>query len=137
PTGAWEGLVYRRPRQGLTTGAVHSQHIPGRGVHRSAPGRAALCNAGAVQTQWIRVGACNQGLPHGALPLSAKGQEVIVNSSRLFRDQIAVRLVEDLVGPLSEREIIADRPSQRYSTGILYPQGARIEAEENQDGGAP
>jgi len=28
-----------------------------------------------------------------------------------------------------------DRPTQRYSTGILYPRGSRIEAAEDEDGG--
>ena len=60
-----------------------------------------------------------------------------MSPSTLFRDQIIARLAEDLVGPLSEREVIADRPSQRYSTGILYPQGTRIEAEEDQDRATP
>jgi hypothetical protein len=52
-----------------------------------------------------------------------------------FRDRILARLMEDLVGPLSAEEAISDRPTQRYSTGILYPQGSRIEAQEDEDGG--
>jgi hypothetical protein len=44
-------------------------------------------------------------------------------------------LIEDLVGPLSPSETLSDRPTQRYSTGILYPRGSRIGAEENEDGG--
>ena len=51
----------------------------------------------------------------------------------LFRDVIASRLKEDLIGPLAEQEILTDRPSQRYSTGILYPLDSFIEAEEDQD----
>lgn len=51
------------------------------------------------------------------------------------RDRILARLVEDLIGPLSPDEILSDRPSQRYSTGILYPQGSRIGPEEDDDGG--
>jgi hypothetical protein len=53
----------------------------------------------------------------------------------LFRDRIVSRLVEDLLGPLETDEVLADRPTQRYTTGILYPQGSRIEASENEDGG--
>lgn len=52
-----------------------------------------------------------------------------------FRDQILLRLKEDLVGPLSTNEVISDRPTQRYSTGILYPKDAPMGPEENQDGG--
>lgn len=56
-------------------------------------------------------------------------------SSRLFRDQIVTRLVEDLVGPLNPNEVLSDRPTQRYSTGILYPRDAPMEAQEDEDGG--
>jgi len=56
-------------------------------------------------------------------------------STRLFRDRILARLIEDLVGPLSPNETLSDRPTQRYSTGILYPLGSRIEAGEDEDGG--
>jgi len=40
-----------------------------------------------------------------------------------------------LVGPLTDAEILRDRPTQRYSTGILYPIGLTISPEEDQDGG--
>ena len=53
----------------------------------------------------------------------------------LFRDTIASRLREDLVGPRSEHEVLTDRPTQFYSTGILYPQDSPIEDEEDQDKG--
>ena len=56
-------------------------------------------------------------------------------SSPLFRDKILARLVEDLVGPLGPAELLADRPTQRYSTGILYPRNSRIDPEDDQDGG--
>ena len=52
-----------------------------------------------------------------------------------FRDRIVARMIEDLVGPLSVDEVLKDRPTQRYTTGILYPQGTRIEASEDEDGG--
>jgi hypothetical protein len=44
-------------------------------------------------------------------------------------------LIEDLLGPLSRDEVLSDRPTQRYSTGILYPRGSRIQPEEDEDGG--
>jgi hypothetical protein len=56
-------------------------------------------------------------------------------SARPFRDRIVARLIEDLVGPMSPTEVFSDRPTQRYSTGILYPRGSRIGAEEDEDGG--
>src|SRR6266849_725491 len=56
-----------------------------------------------------------------------------MNSSS-FRYRIVTRLIEDLVGPLLESEVLSDRPTQRYSTGILYPRGSRIEAQEDEDG---
>jgi len=55
----------------------------------------------------------------------------------LFRDQIVTRLVEDLVGPADPDEVLSDRPTQRYSTGILYPRDARIGPQEDEDGGLP
>ncbi len=58
-------------------------------------------------------------------------------STPLFRDQIVARLIEDLVGPLDPNEVLSDRPTQRYSTGILYPRDARIEPQEDEDGGLP
>ena len=57
----------------------------------------------------------------------------MVNVKPLFRDTIASRLREDLIGPRSEHEVLSDRPTQLYSTGILYPQDSLIEAEEDQD----
>lgn len=56
-------------------------------------------------------------------------------STPSFRDQILARLVADLVGPLDPNEPISDRPTQRYSTGILYPRDAQIEPQEDEDGG--
>lgn len=56
-------------------------------------------------------------------------------STPLFRDRILSRLVEDLIGPLDPNEVLSDRPTQRYSTGILYPRETRIEPQEDEDGG--
>lgn len=52
-----------------------------------------------------------------------------------FRDRMVDRLKQDLIGPLSENEILMDRPTQRYSTGILYPHDSQIQPEEDEDGG--
>ena len=57
----------------------------------------------------------------------------MVVADPLFRDTITSRLREDLVGPRSEHEVLSDRPTQIYSTGILYPQNSPIEAQEDQD----
>ena len=56
-----------------------------------------------------------------------------MSGTAFFRDTVANRLREDLVGPLEENEILSDRPTQRYSTGILYPLDSAMEAEEDQD----
>lgn len=53
----------------------------------------------------------------------------------LFRDTLSDRLVQDLVGPFKEDELLADRPTQRYTTGILYPVDTPIGQEEDQDAG--
>ena len=52
-----------------------------------------------------------------------------------YRDRILARLVEDLVGPLAPGEVLTDRPSQRYSTAILYPQDSHMEPAEDEDRG--
>ena len=52
-----------------------------------------------------------------------------------FRDRMHDRLVQDLIGPLTEDESFPDRPTQRYSTGILYPARSQIQPEEDGDGG--
>ena len=54
-----------------------------------------------------------------------------MSSTTFFRNTIARRLREDLVGPLDEGEILRDRPTQRYSTGILYPLDSPMDAEED------
>jgi hypothetical protein len=46
--------------------------------------------------------------------------------SKSFRDSILSRLAEDLIGPSSHTEVLADRPTQRYSTGILYPRDTHL-----------
>lgn len=48
------------------------------------------------------------------------------------RDLLLERLHEDLVGPGQESEPIAERPSDRYLTGILFPKGTPISAEDDQ-----
>jgi len=58
-------------------------------------------------------------------------------STPLFREQIVARLIQDLVGPLETNEVLSDRPTQRYSTAILYPRDTRIQPEEDEDGGLP
>lgn len=42
------------------------------------------------------------------------------------------RLREDLMGPSSPDELIADRPADRYLTGILFPQRTEMPAEEDE-----
>lgn len=46
------------------------------------------------------------------------------------RQQITKRLHADLIGP-SGAEEISDRPSNRYFTGILYPQDVQLSAEDD------
>ena len=51
----------------------------------------------------------------------------------LARDRMAERLAQDLLGPFSADEILTDRPTQRYTTGILYPVSTPIGQDEDQD----
>jgi hypothetical protein len=49
------------------------------------------------------------------------------------RNRLKQRVTEDLIGPLDEAELIRDRPSDRYLTGILYPQRCPYSAEDDDD----
>ncbi len=46
------------------------------------------------------------------------------------RDSLEERLRTDLIGPRASEEIIADRPTDRYLTGILFPIGQIPEEED-------
>lgn len=47
------------------------------------------------------------------------------------RDIVARRLAEDLIGPRSEHEELAARPSDVYLTGILWPQRTAMSGEDD------
>lgn len=49
------------------------------------------------------------------------------------RDLMIDRLTTDLIGPESEDEIIQDRPTDRYLSGILFPPRARFSNEEDDE----
>src|SRR5688572_12997669 len=48
-----------------------------------------------------------------------------------FRAAMFARLKEDLVGPISADEILHSRPTERYLTGILFPQGEALSGEDD------
>lgn len=52
------------------------------------------------------------------------------------RDVLLARLREDLLGPTTETELINERPTDRYLTGILSPIGEEIDASEDESLGA-
>lgn len=49
------------------------------------------------------------------------------------RHLFITRLTQDLIGPLSEDESFTDRPSDRYLTGILFPQRLSVGAEQDDE----
>lgn len=51
------------------------------------------------------------------------------------RTRIVERLRADLLGPMAQDEIIPDRPTERYTTGILYPKDQGYSPEEDDEGG--
>src|SRR4051812_27381797 len=56
----------------------------------------------------------------------------LVRIRMLDRDLIVQRLQSDLIGPLSENEVLEDaKPSDVYLTGILWPKRARQDAADD------
>jgi hypothetical protein len=53
-------------------------------------------------------------------------------STTAHRDALFSELVRDLMGPGEAAEILVDRPSDRYLTGILWPRRAPLPDEENE-----
>ncbi|MCE9575769.1 MAG: DNA/RNA helicase [Deltaproteobacteria bacterium] len=51
------------------------------------------------------------------------------------RDRIVDRLRVDLIGPGASDELISDRPTERYTTGILYPRDEQNSPEDDDNGG--
>lgn len=49
------------------------------------------------------------------------------------RDLLLSRMRTDLVGPGSESEVISDRPTDRYLTGILFPPRTGVSPEEDDE----
>ena len=52
------------------------------------------------------------------------------------RELFVSRLIHDLVGPGATDEVITDRPTERYTTGILYPKDIALGPEEDDESGA-
>ena len=50
-----------------------------------------------------------------------------------FRDALVDRIRVDLLGPDAPDELIADLPSDRYMTGILYTEGTEMSAADDDD----
>jgi hypothetical protein len=48
------------------------------------------------------------------------------------RELVIKRLEEDLLGPMTIDEILTDRPSDRYLTGILFPQRTEVGNEQDE-----
>jgi hypothetical protein len=51
----------------------------------------------------------------------------------MIRDLFVDRLATDLIGPGSPDEVIGDRPSDRYLTGILFPPRTGLGADQDED----
>jgi hypothetical protein len=59
--------------------------------------------------------------------------EELTLKQSVFRDELVERLRLDLMGPTAPDEVIEDRPTDRYMTGILYPQETSISVEEDDE----
>lgn len=53
-------------------------------------------------------------------------------ATRDIRDRLVEELRKDLVGPASETEVLRDRPTVAYLTGILYPAYTEMAEEEDE-----
>ena len=53
-----------------------------------------------------------------------------------MRDVLLTRLKRDLMGPYTDDEVLSDRPSDLYMTGILWPRKSRMGGEEDESLGA-
>lgn len=51
------------------------------------------------------------------------------------RNTLFKRLETDLIGPRETEELIEDRPTDRYVTGILFPQRSVVSADEDDEAG--
>jgi len=51
----------------------------------------------------------------------------------MIRDQFVERLAMDIIGPGTENEVIGDRPSDRYLTGILFPPRLALGGDQDED----
>lgn len=51
----------------------------------------------------------------------------------MIRDQFVERLAVDIIGPGAEHEVIGDRPSDRYLTGILFPPRMALGGDQDED----
>jgi hypothetical protein len=51
----------------------------------------------------------------------------------MIRDFFVDRLVRDLIGPAEPEEVIVDRPSDRYLSGIIFPPRTQLGADQDED----
>jgi hypothetical protein len=65
------------------------------------------------------------------LTVKQEEKELTVKQEK-FRKELVDRLRLDLMGPTAPDELIQDRPTDRYMTGILYPQESAISVEEDE-----
>lgn len=49
-----------------------------------------------------------------------------------LRQELVERIEQDLVGPYEVDEILQDRPTDVYLTGILYPEGSQVSRQEEE-----
>lgn len=49
-----------------------------------------------------------------------------------MREQLLTRLMEDLIGPHEEEEVLTSKPADVYLSGILWPRDTRMTAEDDE-----
>ena len=69
-----------------------------------------------MEQDWFGTSASTLGGPSNNVPVCSEEKV-----SKKVRDEIIKRLSVDLIGPQNQDEVLLDKPSDVYMTGILWP----------------
>ena len=104
-----------------------------RGGHRRVCryGRRYLGRWNTGRAQFIRDMAARAAIRSRKAAVELTLSKVHLEECYDFRARLVHQVAKDLIGPGSEDETIADAPLDQYITGVLYPRGDAVEAQED------